>query len=98
MTQFEFDLALGSNTIFENETWTIFYDTGRGFNPIELFEMPYSKNIAPHEFQHHVVTLPTVNTIKRLRFDPLQGPGVVSLKNLKVHRYHTGISTYHQWV
>ena len=88
-TQLEFDLSLNSKTRTEKEAWTLFYDTGKGFNNVELYKVRYPEKIRPGKFQHYVVRLPTTKTIDRLRFDPLEGSGVVLLKNLKAHRFHT---------
>lgn len=87
--QLEFDLSIVNKTRTERENWTIFYDTGRGFNNVEFYKMRYPEKVRPDKFQHYVVILPTTKTVKRLRFDPLEGPGVVLFKNLKVDRFHT---------
>ncbi len=65
-----------------------YYDTGHGFSEEEKVCFNYVST-RPDQFHEYKVALPTVRTARQLRFDPLQEPGVVALRDFRVGRYRT---------
>jgi hypothetical protein len=64
----------------------IYYDTGSGFSEAERRCLDYYHHPL-NDFQPYQVTLPTLRTIRQLRLDPLQQPGMVALRNVSIGRY-----------
>ena len=62
-----------------------YYDTGRGFNPGEVVSFTYDQKI--NVSKHYVIKIPTAQRILRLRFDPLDGSGKISIRDLSITKY-----------
>ncbi len=62
-----------------------YYNTGSGFSEAEKICFEYDHKPL-NAFQNYRITLPTWRSIRQLRFDPLQEPGVVALRNVAVDR------------
>jgi len=80
----DFDIALLK--VSGNVNSGAFYvDTGNGFNENETIKFNYYQRVdgtfAPYSF------VLASKDIKKLRFDPLPGPGLVSIKNIVITRY-----------
>ncbi len=67
---------------------SFYFDTGRGFNPAEVVVFSYSQP-AGETAKHYSISLPTKRKIFRLRFDPLDGPGKISIANFQVRKKTT---------
>jgi len=65
---------------------SFYFDTGRGFNSGEVVVFPYTQP-ADGKFKHYSVILPPREKIRRLRFDPFDGPGKLIVKDMTVHCY-----------
>ena len=81
----EFDLALHETDGSQEEGW-FYYDTGKGFNETESVKFKYSKKV-DGQFQHYAVIFKPGKPVFRLRFDPLQGEGYITIKNIVVGCY-----------
>ncbi len=82
-TRIDFDLALHQTQ--ETAKGEFFFDTGDGFREKETIKFYYHQD-ANNQYKHHSIYLPTRKKIKRLRFDPLQERGVVTIKNIVVQK------------
>jgi len=79
-----FDVVL--NSIPEGtQRGSLYFDTGRGFNPAEVVVFTYPLIVGKPK--HYQIKMPSVRPIRRLRFDPLDGKGEVSIKNMTVKKY-----------
>lgn len=65
---------------------SFYFDTGRGFNSGEVVVFPYTQATGGN-FKHYSVMLPTRKKIRRLRFDPFDGPGKLVVKDMTVRCY-----------
>jgi hypothetical protein len=83
-TVLEFDITLNSVS-GESERGVFYYDTGKGFNKDEVKVFEYKQNIG--QVMHYRVPLATNKDILKLRFDPLDHKGSVTIQDLKVQRY-----------
>ncbi len=84
-TVLNFDIAVLEKSA-PIERAVFYYDTGLGFNGNELVVCDYSPD-QRKGFKHYSVKLRTHKRISRLRFDPLDGDGIVTLKNLAIKQY-----------
>ncbi len=84
-TKLDFDISLIEVNGDKNRG-VFYYDTGEGFNKDEVVVFSYSQ---PQDsgFKHYSISLFTHKKIVKLRFDPLDTAGKVTIKNLVVHRY-----------
>ncbi len=62
-----------------------YYNTGSGFSEAEKTCFDYDRKPL-NAFQNYQITLPTWRSIYQLRFDPLEEPGVVALRDVAVDR------------
>ena len=62
-----------------------YYDTGSGFSETEKVCFDYDRR-SKSKFHSYRITLPTRSAIRQLRFDPLDGAGVVALRNVVISR------------
>jgi len=85
VTTLNFDIAL-IDVKSDQERGSFYYDTGKGFNKDEVAVFPYLQTQGS-EFKNYSVKLFTKKKIKRLRFDPLDNEGTVTIKNLIVQQY-----------
>jgi hypothetical protein len=65
---------------------SMYFDTGRGFNPNEVVVFTYSQR--SEEAKHFVIKIPTDKRVLRLRFDPLDGVGKLSIKDVSITKYN----------
>jgi glucan phosphoethanolaminetransferase (alkaline phosphatase superfamily) len=63
-----------------------YYDTGGGFLDAQTVCFSYDLR-SSHGFQNYNITLPSFRTIRKIRFDPLQEPGIVALRRVTIGRY-----------
>ncbi|MBL7205247.1 MAG: DUF2142 domain-containing protein [Desulfobacteraceae bacterium] len=90
-TWIDFDLALHSaQGIPAGE---FYFDTGNGFNEHETVKFHYFQP-CDGQFHHYSIGLPTIYTIRRLRFDPLQDQGVITIKNIVVQKQRPIVFNY----
>lgn len=94
VTVLNFDIALRDVSPVQ-ERGSFYYDTGKGFNKEEVAVFPYVQQ-SGEEFTHYSVKLFTKKKIKKLRFDPLDNEGTVTIKNLVVQKYSDTKVTFSQ--
>jgi hypothetical protein len=64
----------------------LYWDTGQGFSSAQQICFDYQPRPL-HQFQTYRIALATLRPIRRIRLDPLQQSGVVTLRNLIIGRY-----------
>ena len=80
-----FDASVGFSKS-NNRVGQLYFDTGSGFNEKESVKFHYF-NGNPDQFYHYSIVLP-VCEFNRLRFDPLQDSGNITIMNLLIGRGH----------
>ncbi len=84
-TTVSFQIAIREAAPGLYRTPCFYYDTGSGFSEAEKSCFEYNRKPL-YTFQNYQITLPTWRSIRQLRFDPLQEPGIVALRNVAVGR------------
>ena len=85
----QFDISLIDAPLkSSDQKGSFYYDVGHGFNESDSVHFKYNKNTA-QEFQHYQIVIPTRQTIKTLRYDPLGSTGTIKLKNIKIKKFRT---------
>jgi hypothetical protein len=85
VTAVSFQIAVRDAAPADDLLGCFYYDTGRGFSEAEKACFEYSR-LPLNQFQNYQVFLPTRRPVFRVRFAPLQEPGVVALRSLAFGR------------
>lgn len=87
LTQLHFSIQLHEKTI-ENERGSFYYDTGEGFVATQVVVFPYDQTVAT-EVKQYVINIPTKKPIHKLRFDPLEEKGKLTISEFQVIKHIT---------
>ena len=85
VTAISFQIAVRQASRIDGLVGCFYYDTGSGFSATEKTCLEYSR-LPIDQFQNYLMTLPTHNRVRRVRFAPLREPGIVALSHLAVGR------------